>query len=54
MIVLSVMFIIATECAESKIKDTVAYRQRKKVVTLHVDIIGEQFWTEHPEILAVA
>lgn len=29
-----------------------AVRRRRRVVPLHVDIIGEQFWTEHPDVLA--
>ena len=26
-------------------------KQRSKVVALHLDIIGDSFWKEHPEIL---
>ena len=33
-------------------KDLVA-RRRKTVAVLHVDIIGEPFWSEHAEILGV-
>lgn len=27
------------------------YRKRKRVVTLNIDIIGDQFWEEHDDIL---
>lgn len=29
-------------------------RARPSIERLHVDLIGEQFWEEHPEILSVA
>ena len=34
-------------------QEAVAGRTQRSVVALHVDIIGNQFWTEHPEILGV-
>ena len=29
----------------------VSERKRRKVNAMHVDIIGDQFWTEHPEVV---
>jgi len=37
---------------ESEEKEVEVTRTRTKVVPLHCDIIGEQFWEEYPEILA--
>lgn len=32
-------------------KDVSRIRRRRRVQEYHCDIIGEQFWQEHPEIL---
>ncbi|NXQ79214.1 THG1 guanylyltransferase, partial [Nyctibius grandis] len=37
---------------EAKEKEVEVTRTRTKVVPLHCDIIGDQFWEEYPEILA--
>ena len=31
--------------------ERVVVRSRRKVEVLHMDIIGEDFWTSHPDIL---
>ncbi|MBN3302509.1 putative tRNA(His) guanylyltransferase [Amia ocellicauda] len=36
---------------EEKGKDVVVTRTRTKVVEQHCDLIGDQFWDEHPEVL---
>ena len=40
-------------CAEQsdRAEGRVSERQRKEVKAMHVDIIADQFWTEHPEII---
>lgn len=37
---------------EAEEKEVEVTRTRTKVVPLHCDIIGDQFWEEYPEILA--
>lgn len=37
---------------ETEEKEVEVTRTRNKVVPLHCDIIGDQFWEEYPEILA--
>nr|XP_006631752.2 PREDICTED: probable tRNA(His) guanylyltransferase [Lepisosteus oculatus]XP_015204847.1 PREDICTED: probable tRNA(His) guanylyltransferase [Lepisosteus oculatus]XP_015204848.1 PREDICTED: probable tRNA(His) guanylyltransferase [Lepisosteus oculatus]XP_015204849.1 PREDICTED: probable tRNA(His) guanylyltransferase [Lepisosteus oculatus] len=37
--------------SEEQEKEVVVTRSRSRVVALHCDIIGDQFWQEHPEIL---
>ncbi|XP_064422940.1 probable tRNA(His) guanylyltransferase isoform X2 [Latimeria chalumnae] len=36
---------------EPEEKDIVVTRTRNKVLPLHLDLFGDQFWEEHPEIL---
>lgn len=37
---------------ETEEKEVEVSRTKTKVVPLHCDIIGDQFWEEYPEILA--
>jgi tRNA(His) guanylyltransferase len=48
-------FLVREEYDEPAIdtrSNTPTTRRRRRVVVLHVDIIGDQFWNEHPELLS--
>lgn len=36
---------------EDEMKDVLVTRSRRRVQDYHCDIIGEQFWQDHPDIL---